>query len=55
MTIRSVSKKAKWSCGIKTKNFKTLPLLLDALFEKVLNQMDKQVPSLDDNIEDYIH
>ena len=54
VTTRSVSKKAKWSRGINTKDFKTFPLLMGALFENFSNQMKKQVPSWDDSIDDYI-
>lgn len=51
---RSVSKKVKWSRNIRRKDFKTFPLLLGALFDKISNQMEKQVPSWDDSIDDYI-
>ena len=54
MRTRSVSKKVKWSRNIRRKDFKTFPLLLGALFDKISNQMEKQVPSWDDSIDDYI-
>ena len=54
MRTRSVSKKIKWSRNIRRKDFKTFPLLLGALFDKILNQMGKQVLSWDDSIDDYI-
>ena len=56
MTTRSVCKKVKYSRGIrpKDKDFETFPLLMGALFEKISNQMEQQVPSWDDSIDDYI-
>ena len=55
MTTRSGSKKVKWSRNIKRKDFRTFPLLVDELFSRISIQMDKQVPSWDDSIDDYIH
>ena len=56
MRTRSVCKRVKWSGGIRTqdKDFETFPLLMGALFEKISNQMEQQVPSWDDSIDDYI-
>ena len=54
MTTRSVSKNVKWSRNIRRKDFKTFPSLLGALFAQISIQMDKQVPSWDDSIDDYI-
>ena len=54
MTTTSVYKKGKWSHGISMKDFETFPLLLGPLFEKIVSQMERQEPSWDDSIDDYI-
>ena len=55
MTTRSVSKKVKWSRNIKKKDFNNFSELLEKeLFTQISIQMDKQVPSWDDSIDDYI-
>ena len=55
MTTRSVSKKVKWSRNIKKKDFNNFSKLLEKeLFTQISIQMDKQVPSWDDSIDDYI-